>query len=88
MYHLSLQNLSLTFDLSTINLNQLLNTSRQCSDRFYEDGLLCKPECGTWKALPDVTQLILDIIGLPLISINLIVAVIIFTVVILQRKKM
>ena len=78
-------NISSTADL---DINVPFNMQPHCSDRFYRDGLVCKPECGTWRALPDSTQLTLDILGIFLIIINLIVAVIIVILIIVQRRKM
>ena len=85
---LLLQNESTTYVITAEDLFILISTPRQCSERFYEEQGLCRPECGSWKALPDSTLVVLDVLGQFLSAGNLLIGIVTIILAVIQRHKL
>ena len=49
---------------------------------------MCRPECGLWKALPDSTLVVLDVLGTFLSAANLLVGIVTIILAVIQRHKL
>ena len=58
------------------------------SGSIYEEQGLCRPECGSWKALPDSTMMVLDVLGKFLSAANLLVGIVTIILAVIQSHKL